>query len=100
MKNAVFCDVARCRSCVNRRFGGTSTLTMESIRSSETSVHTRSTLRYIPEDGILHLFCCSSDNALGFPRELVCWCAQNESKLRPLPQNPKYTVRRCGKVGG
>jgi hypothetical protein len=23
MKNAVFCDVAPCRSCVNRRFGGT-----------------------------------------------------------------------------
>jgi hypothetical protein len=23
MKNAIFCDVAPCRSCVNRRFGGT-----------------------------------------------------------------------------
>jgi hypothetical protein len=32
---------APCRSCVNRRFGGT-------------SVHTRSTQRHIPEDGILH----------------------------------------------
>jgi hypothetical protein len=31
-----------------------STLKMEAIRSSETSVHTRSTRRYIPEDGILH----------------------------------------------
>jgi hypothetical protein len=27
---------------------------MEAIRSSETLVHTRSTQRYIPEDGILH----------------------------------------------
>jgi hypothetical protein len=31
-----------------------STLKVEAIRSSETSVHTRSTRRYIPEDGILH----------------------------------------------
>jgi hypothetical protein len=31
-----------------------STLKMEAIRSSETSVHTRSTRRQIPEDGILH----------------------------------------------
>jgi hypothetical protein len=30
-----------------------STLKMEAILSSETSVHTRSTLRHIPEDGIL-----------------------------------------------
>jgi hypothetical protein len=31
-----------------------STLKMEAIRSSETSVHTRSTRHHIPEDGILH----------------------------------------------
>jgi hypothetical protein len=42
MKNAVFWDFAPCRSCVNRR-------------SSETSVHTRSIWRHIPEDGILHV---------------------------------------------
>jgi hypothetical protein len=79
MKNAVFWDVALCRSCVNRRFGGMyrlhlqgrkireqvaahtgslltdfSTLKMEVIRSSKTSVHTRSTRRHIPEDSILH----------------------------------------------
>jgi hypothetical protein len=65
MKNAVFWDVAQCRSCVNRRFGGTppahagsslahfSTLKMEAISSSETSVHTRPTQRHIPEDGTL-----------------------------------------------
>jgi hypothetical protein len=40
VKNAVFWDVAPCRSCVNRRFGGT-------------SVHTRSTWGHIPEVGIL-----------------------------------------------
>jgi hypothetical protein len=87
MKNAVFWDVVPCRSCVNRRFGGTyrhhfqgikirvrrisvsrlqppahagsshadfSTLKIEAISSSETSVHTRPTRRHIPEDGILH----------------------------------------------
>jgi hypothetical protein len=31
-----------------------SILKTEPMRSSETSVHTRSTRRYIPEDGILH----------------------------------------------
>jgi hypothetical protein len=31
-----------------------STLKMKAIRSSETSVHTRSTRRYIPENGTLH----------------------------------------------
>jgi hypothetical protein len=72
---AVFWDVAPCRYFVNRRFGGTyglhlqgisylltlvhrswisSTLKMEEIRSSETSVHTISTRHHIPEDGILH----------------------------------------------
>jgi hypothetical protein len=84
MKNAVFWDVAPCRSSgLSRRFGGTyrlhlkgrkirerslqppahagssladfSTLKMEAIRSSETSVKsTSSTRRHIPEDGILH----------------------------------------------
>jgi hypothetical protein len=39
LKNTVFWDVTPCRSCVNRRFGGTCT---------------RSTRRHIPEDGILH----------------------------------------------
>jgi hypothetical protein len=41
LKNVVFLDVAPCRSCVNRR-------------SAEISVHTRSSRRHIPEDGILH----------------------------------------------
>jgi hypothetical protein len=69
--NAVFWDVTPCRACVNRRFGGTyrslqppplagsslagfSTLKMGTKHSSETSVHTRSTRRHIPEDCILH----------------------------------------------
>jgi hypothetical protein len=80
LKNAVFSDVAPCRSCVNRRLGGKyrfhlqgrkiselqppahagssladfSSLKMEAIFFSETWVHTRSTRRYISEDGILH----------------------------------------------
>jgi hypothetical protein len=79
MKNSVLWDVEPCRPCVNRRFRGTyhlhfqgrkirlrgtsvsrwlqhadfSTLKMEAIRSTDTSVHTRSTRCHIPEDGIL-----------------------------------------------
>jgi hypothetical protein len=33
---------------------------MEAIRSSEALVHTRSTQRHIPEDGILHSHRCDS----------------------------------------
>jgi hypothetical protein len=63
-KNAVFWDVPPCRSCVNRRFGGTYRLHLQGSkirepetsvsRQQQTSVHTRSTRRHIPEDGILH----------------------------------------------
>jgi hypothetical protein len=40
MKNAVFWDVAQCRSCVNRRFGGTYRLHLQGrkIRERGTSV--------------------------------------------------------------
>jgi hypothetical protein len=80
MKNTVFWNAAPCRSCVNRRFGGTyllhirsrrnplltlihrswisSTPNMEAIRSSETSVNKIPTRRHIPEDGILHIITC------------------------------------------
>jgi hypothetical protein len=36
------------------------TLKMEAIHSSESSVHTRSTRRHIPEDGILHSHRCGN----------------------------------------
>jgi hypothetical protein len=78
-EETVFWDVVPCRSCVNRSFGGNyhlhlhdikirrlqppahagssladfSTLKMEAICSSETSVYTRFTRLHIPEDGIL-----------------------------------------------
>jgi hypothetical protein len=35
-----------------------STLMIETIRSSKTSVLTRVTRRHIPEDGVLHDYCC------------------------------------------
>jgi hypothetical protein len=40
VKNAVFWDVAPCRSCVNRRFGGTYRLNLQKrkIRERKTSV--------------------------------------------------------------
>jgi hypothetical protein len=44
-----------------------STLNMEAIRSSETSVHTRSTWCHIPENGILHIrfaFCLESGDSI------------------------------------
>jgi hypothetical protein len=40
-----------------------STLKMETKHSSETSVHTRSTRRHIPEDDILHISCALLHNA-------------------------------------
>jgi hypothetical protein len=92
LKNAVFWDVAPCRSYVNRRFGGTyrlhlqgrkireretsvsmwlhaassltdfSTLKMEAIRSSETSVHIRSTRHHIPEDDFFIVIAVKTTN--------------------------------------
>jgi hypothetical protein len=51
MKNAVFWDV--CSHLLT--LADFSTLKMEAIRSSETSIHTRSTRRHIPEDGVLQV---------------------------------------------
>jgi hypothetical protein len=74
MKNAVFWDVALCRFCVNLRFGRTYLLHLQGrkirergtsvkikvILYSETSVHTRSTQRHIPEDSILPRHRCEN----------------------------------------
>jgi hypothetical protein len=42
------------------RFRNFSTLKMETILYSETSVHTRSTRRHVPEDGILYSHLCEN----------------------------------------
>jgi hypothetical protein len=61
MKKAVFWDVVPCRNCVAPDLTGSfadflsSTLMMEAIRSSETSVNTISTRRHIPEDGFFNI---------------------------------------------
>jgi hypothetical protein len=52
LKNAVFWDVAP-PAHAGSSLADFSTLKMEAIRSSETSVHTKSSRRQIPEDGIL-----------------------------------------------
>jgi hypothetical protein len=57
MKNAVFWDVAPCRSCVNRRVGGANRLHLQGRiireRGSSVSRWLLTTRRHIPEDGIL-----------------------------------------------
>jgi hypothetical protein len=90
IKLVIFWDIAPCSPYMNRCFGGTYhrhlqgrksaeqetsesssfllgwywTLKMEVIRSSETSVHIRSTRRYIPEDGNFHFhnYRCRTSN--------------------------------------
>jgi hypothetical protein len=57
VKSAVFWDVILCEqpsAQAGSSLADFFTLKMEGIRSSETSVHTKSTWRHIPEDGILH----------------------------------------------
>jgi hypothetical protein len=72
MNAAIFWDIAQCNPYVNRLFGGTYHLHIQGrksaeqetraqqvvrlIPSSETSIHIRTTQRYIPEDGNIHLF--------------------------------------------
>jgi hypothetical protein len=55
MKNAVFWDVAPCRSSVNRRFGGTYHINLQGrkIRERETSAcrWLQSAADFYPEDG-------------------------------------------------
>jgi hypothetical protein len=73
VKNVAFWDVALCRSWVNRRLlslqppadagsslADFSTLKIEGIHSSETSVNPGSTQRHIPEDDILHSHRCEN----------------------------------------
>jgi hypothetical protein len=67
-ESTIFWDITPCSPLsVNRSFGGTyvqlifSTLKMEAILSSETSVDTqRTTRRYIPEDGTLNNHRCEN----------------------------------------
>jgi hypothetical protein len=77
LKNAVFWDVAPCGCSLQTpayagsSFSDFSTLKMEGIRSSETSVHTRSTRRHIPEDGTLH--CHRRENLKSYIRNMSCY---------------------------
>jgi hypothetical protein len=69
MKNAVFWGVAPCRC--GSSLAAFSTLKMEAIRSSETSVQsTTSTRHHTPEDGILHSH--RRENLKSYDMSLVC----------------------------
>jgi hypothetical protein len=57
---AIFSDCLQSPVHVGSSHADFSTLKMEAIRSSETSVHTRSTRHHIPEDGILHTDRCEN----------------------------------------
>jgi hypothetical protein len=54
MFRIVFCDILPCKVFVDRRFRGHSSLMMEVVRTSETSVDKHFTLQYIPEDNYEH----------------------------------------------
>jgi hypothetical protein len=64
MKKGVFWDVTLCRTLQPAThtcspLADYSTLKMEAISSSETSVYPTSTKHHIPEDNILQVVCCS-----------------------------------------
>jgi hypothetical protein len=75
------------------------TLKMEAIHSSETSVHTTSTRRHIPEDGLLHsygrenlrtilqlseVFGKNVTRNFTSPIQMLCFCRLSFSGLLPL----------------
>jgi hypothetical protein len=83
---------------------GFSTLKMEAILSSETSVHTRSTQRHITEDGILQTRLCLppafklvSCLAYSFTlkMEVTYPRRQNSSKPCVNTSHPTYETSRC-----
>jgi hypothetical protein len=55
VKNTVFLDAAPCRSCVNRRFGGTYRLRLQAKNPRERGT----SWFHIPEDGILQIYSIS-----------------------------------------
>jgi hypothetical protein len=68
---------------------------MEAIRSSETSVHTRSTQRHIQEDGILHLL--PEDGGDTFLRNVGSPTQRHileDDILHPLPEDGGDTFLR------
>jgi hypothetical protein len=80
MKNAVFWDVAPCNLVWTDVSEEGIALKMEAMRSSETSVHTRSTRRHITEDGILNSYRRENLKSYIFflslrsPRNINCNC--------------------------
>jgi hypothetical protein len=100
MNNAIFCDVTPCGSCKNvfqRNVLPPSSWweliflpclifhqMMEAIYSSETSVLTRPTLRYIPEDGIDHKTCWKEANVLQIEPWSTCKTFKEPPRIVPV----------------
>jgi hypothetical protein len=103
MKNAVFWDVAPCRSCVNRRFGGTYCLFLQGRKirewgtsvnrwlQSETSVHSYLRENLKPSNIVIVISCarlCSTH----FP---ILFCTSElKSDIRSNRQIPHMWINR------
>jgi hypothetical protein len=93
MKNSVFWDVAPCVPCENRLIplparDISSSLKMEAIRFSETSVYNKPTRRHIPKDDILQHFSyfdpdylTFSSSVSGLSEDLLWWREEKKGSM-------------------
>jgi hypothetical protein len=72
MKNVVYWDVALCRSCVNRRFGGTYRLHLQGRKIRELQVTADWATRIFPHPAYTH------------PSATCCWPSPQTPHLSPL----------------
>jgi hypothetical protein len=77
LKNAVFWDVAPCRSCVNRRFGGTYRLHLQSRSANKPNHQIQSRLLLVTQclirDNTIHFACCLLHVGYSLSLKMVLW---------------------------